>query len=98
MFLNTEIDFSLSSWQSQIVRIAPEYAQRILNERSGRNRHENEKYIDRLARDMEADKFYLSAAIIFDRQGKLRGGQHRLKASVQSKGSFDTIVRVNQSE
>src|SRR5260370_5123924 len=47
---------------------------------------------------MEADKFYLSAAIIFDRQGKLRDGQHRLKACVQSKVSFDTIVRVNQSE
>ncbi len=99
MFLNNEIDFSFSSWQNQIVRIAPEYAQRILNERSGRNRQVNEGRVAQYMRDMQSGKFSLSPdPITFDRQGLLRSGQHRLRASVKGQVSFDTRVVVNQSE
>lgn len=75
-----------------IETVTPELARLWLDTNSG-NRQLRSTVVDRYARDMSAGAWALTGApIVFDDQGFLIDGQHRLTACVQSQVPFRTAV------
>lgn len=75
-----------------IETITPEVAKKYLGENRG-NRKISDTVVDQYATDMRNDAWLLDGtAIIFDKLGVLRQGQHRLTACVKADKPFTTLV------
>jgi hypothetical protein len=78
-----------------VVTISPEAAAKILDERNPRNRSLVKRQVALLRAAMEAKEFRLTGEpLIFDDQGMMRNGQHRLTACVECGTPFQTVVVV----
>lgn len=98
----TEIDFSKSPDETQVVLITPAYARLLLATRAGSdapNRKTSKLKVEALKRQMLAGTFCLSPdAASFDTLGHLSSAKHRLTASAESGVSILLRVIVNQPE
>lgn len=73
--------------------ITPEVAARWLSEHHDDNRPSRKTHVTSLARAMRNGEWMLNGeAIVFDWNGMIRNGQHRLKACVECGLSFETVV------
>lgn len=73
--------------------ITPQMAAKYLERNRQPNRHLKESHILRLARDMYHGRWRCNGEpLIFDRDGNILDGQHRLHAIVRSKTAIDTYV------
>jgi hypothetical protein len=73
--------------------ITPQMAAKYLELNRQPNRHLKESHILRLARDMRHGRWRCNGeSIIFDRDGNILDGQHRLHAIVRSQTTIDTYV------
>lgn len=78
--------------RSQVMDITVELAMQWLEERAP-NRNVSDRVVAGYARDMRAGKWRLNGeAIIFDRNGRLKDGQHRLWAVIESGMPIQTVV------
>lgn len=74
------------------VVVTPEIASKWLST-GGANRTLSQSHVDKLGRDMKANKWRLNGeTVIISEEGKLLDGQHRCQASVQYNASFETVV------
>jgi hypothetical protein len=81
--------------KSTVVLITPELATKWL-EGNTHNRPIRDSVVERYARMMRNGQWELNGeAIIFDRDGKLANGQHRLWACVESETNFETVVVID---
>lgn len=77
---------------SEVVTVTPELAVKWL-ECNTHNRPISQNKVNTYAADMKNGKWELNGEpIIFDNEGTLQDGQHRLWASVESHSSFKTVV------
>lgn len=77
------------------VTIAPEAAEKILAHRNNGNRPLKDCQILRLSSSIAAGEFLLTGeTIIFDADGNLRNGQHRLRSVVDAGKAIRTLVVV----
>lgn len=73
--------------------ITPQMAEKYLARNRQPNRHLKESHILRLARDMRHGRWRCNGeSLIFDRDGNVLDGQHRLHAIVRSNTAIDTWV------
>ena len=76
-----------------IETITPEVAQAYLGSRNKRNRNICKAAAIKYARDMQEGRWTLTGqAIIFDRNGRLIDGHHRLTAAADHKATFQSLV------
>lgn len=77
-------DLSTNQVETRIVSITPEIAEKLL-ERNVSNRHVNKINVKVFASEMTKGKWQFNGeAIVFDNNGDLRNGQHRLYAIIDS--------------
>ena len=82
-------DFGLSV---EVEIISPEQAQAYLTN-NAKHRKVKQKKVDEYMKEMRDGKWRLNGKVlIFDRNGRLLNGQHRLHAVVQSGVSLTTLV------
>lgn len=75
--------FQVKDLREEIIDVAK--AEKYLAMNHPTNRERSTAYVEALSRDMIADNFkYVPVAIIFDWDGYLRDGQHRLAAIIQT--------------
>jgi len=80
-----------------IVRVTPDVARQWLDANT-RNRPLNKRHVGHMADVMTAGDMVLNGeTIIFDSNGVLLNGQHRLWACIESGGHFDSVVIRNVS-
>lgn len=78
---------------SAIETITPELAKAYLSSRNKRNRNVRKSAAVKYARDMKEGRWTLTGqAIIFDRNGLLIDGHHRLTAAAEHGATFQSIV------
>lgn len=76
----------------EVVHVTPELAARWL-ERNHRHRKIDPRRVRRYAKQMTAGTWSLNGkTLVFDAEGMLLGGQHRLTACVESGVGFTTLV------
>lgn len=80
--------------RSAVEKITPELATKILEDaKEIRNRNVTDSHVDWLASQMKAGKWGLNGeSIIFDDEGQLLDGQHRLWAVCQSGVTIESLV------
>ncbi|WP_257264502.1 ParB/RepB/Spo0J family partition protein [Endozoicomonas sp. ONNA2] len=79
--------------QSTRLLMTPEMAENILEERNGRNRKISKELVRRISRDIKNDRWIFNGQpIIFDDEGHLIDGQHRLTAIARSGKAVETLV------
>jgi hypothetical protein len=80
------------SVNTSIVRITPEQAQKYL-ERNTKNRNIRLRHVERLAADIIEGRWHMNgSSIVFDGDGTLLDGQHRLSAIVKAGVPVEVIV------
>lgn len=81
------------------IEVSPELAQRIL-ESTGEQRHPIRSQVERYTKWMREGKWLDNTGgdLLFDIDGKSRGGQHRLRAQVESGVSVSYKIRWDQEE
>ena len=73
--------------------ISPEYAAQIWEQRNESNRRISKPAVQKYANDMLCGRWKLGGqAIIFDSNGRLTDGHHRILACMNAKVAFQTIV------
>lgn len=78
--------------ETEVIKVTPEIAKAWLA-KDTRNRNLSDSAVKVYEQDMLAGKWQLDGEpIIFDSQGQLKNGQHRLVACMQSGASFETVV------
>jgi len=100
-FLNTRDIQKISEGDifSDVFKITPKDAENILKHRNKRNRKTSIELVDFLADQMEKGQWVLNGeSIIFDKNGMLSDGQHRLSAVLKSGLSFSFFCVFNVSE
>jgi hypothetical protein len=76
-----------------IETISPATAEEYLKELAPLQRRPKKNHLESMIRDMKDGRFvFTGEPIIFDEDGKLIQGQHRMMACVKSGVSFDTLV------
>jgi hypothetical protein len=104
MEMNCEVTYSEDELQSlygniavSIVRVTPELAREWLDANT-RNRNLNKRHVVHMADVMSAGDMVLNGeTIIFDSNGVLLNGQHRLWGCIKSGHHFDSVVIRNVS-
>lgn len=77
----------------RLVRIGPELARGWLENRNDRNRKIKKDAVARISSDIREGRFILNGeTIIFDADGQLLSGQHRLKAVVETGATIASYV------
>jgi hypothetical protein len=78
--------------KTRIELITPEIAQNYLKH-NVENRQDRRNEVDELAHKMRSGKWKENGeAFIFDKNGILKDGQHRLKACIKAKHSFNAVI------
>lgn len=78
--------------------VTPELAEKWLTQHHVHNRTISRASVDQYARDMLTGRWFLNGeAIIFDYDGKLRNGYHRLPACIKANVGFETFIVVGVS-
>jgi hypothetical protein len=84
---------------AQVMTISPEEAAVIWQSRNRLNRPIVDRIVNQYARDMAQGRWQVSGqGIIFDCQGKLVDGHHRIKACIEANVPFITLVVRNVDE
>ena len=77
----------------QLVHVTPAWATQAQATMGDKQRRKKHLHLKCIAQDLKNDRFYLNGAtIVFDSEGRLIDGQHRLAACVQEKKSFWSLV------
>lgn len=90
---NCVLEPSVDGVRAQVFTVTPEIAQYWLNEKNRINRKIRPHRVARYARIMANGLWMLNGeALVFDSNGDLRNGQHRLQACVNAGASFPAVV------
>lgn len=80
-------------YSMEVVRVTPKMAGEWLANKSVTNRRLKVTLVARFARDMKNGNWELNGStIVFDQDGVLLDGQHRLQACIDSKTAFHSLV------
>lgn len=83
----------MTTLKAKVETVTPKRAQEILENNNTHNRRLTKSRVDRYARDMEAGRWKQNgASLVFNCDGTLLDGQHRLAAVVQSNRSVQLLV------
>jgi len=79
--------------RTQKISMTPKKARQILDSRNNNNRHIRDSHVAALASEMKSGNWRLNGeTIIFDSDGELMDGQHRLAAVVKSGKTVEMLV------
>lgn len=88
MYMTFSDDSEPQGMKSKIILVTPELAKEMLNHNT-HNRKIRKNRVDALVNEMKSGRFYENGeSIVFDENGTLRDGQHRLMAVVESGKSY----------
>lgn len=80
---------------SEHVRIAPDMAEILLQDRNLANRNTSGTKLDHYAEDMRGQRFQMNGEpLIFAKTGEINDGQHRLSSCVNSGVPFETMITI----